>query len=214
MDGLKKQVFDNLREARSGDGKIDELNDNTARTFLGILKKYKEQIEQVNSKKKFLTPAGRNREIEKIQEKARQEIKEIGKLATWENQIKEVQKKFDSGEKTDIQILIQEGREREMREYLRDFRNDLDAMSAFEQKVIEGNSVAVGAITNAPFEIPIDPGILKIGVEKMRLKTNPAAAERLEVLTNGQEIYENFLNFTQAEIGVVFEDPIADIANK
>ena len=125
MDGLKKQAFEKLRGLTTGDTKIDELNDNVARHILGIIGKYENEMTRLDGKKKHFTPAGLHAEIEKAKADAVKELKALNEKANWEKDIEEIQKKFDViPDKSDLQILIAESRQREARSFMRDFKCD------------------------------------------------------------------------------------------
>lgn len=204
MDGLKMQVFDTLRGAKSGDAKVDELNDNVANHIIGIIRKYEDAKARIDGKRKHFTKAGLAEEIEKAQKDAVNELKALDEKASWAKDIAEVNKKFDIvQDKNELQILIEESRQREARLYMKEYSGDsLMFTKEFGRKIEEGDPTIVQAILNSPVEIPVDARVLEAGIAKMRLRQNPDAAQRLEVLENAQEIYTDLINFARREIGI------------
>ena len=204
MDPLKKQILDAILGNKSGDPKIDEVNENLSGYVIGTIRKYKNDIARIETKKTHFTRAGLDDQKEKAKEKAKQEMVDVFEKASWKKDIAQVQKKFDViGERNPIEVLVQEGRQRETRQYLREFKDDIGKMAIFQEKILEGDPIAVGAVKNSVFEfIQIDPAVMKIGVEKMRLRTNPAAAQRLETLQKAQDTYESLKGFFNNEIGI------------
>ncbi|MCK5603023.1 hypothetical protein KAR91_14160 [Candidatus Pacearchaeota archaeon] len=214
MDMLKKQLLDSIKGTRSGDLKIDEANENLSRYVIGTLSKFEEDMARTEAKKTHFTPAGLAAEKEKIRAKAKQEMVEVFEKSSWTRDIGEVGKRFeDLTGKDPIQILIEEGRQRETRQYLREFKDDIAVMAVFQQRVLDGDKTAIGAIENSPFQsVQVDPSVMKIGIEKMRLRSNPAAAERLDVLQKGQAVYESLKTFFHSELGGDGDDPIKALA--
>lgn len=204
MDPLSVQVLESLRAMTSGDKRIDDLNDNVALHIIGIIRKYEEAMTRIDGKKKHFTPAGLHEEIEKAKADAVRELQELDVKASWLKDIEEIHKKFDVvQDKTDLQILIEESRQREVRSLMREVIGDkLIFSKTFGEKIAEGEPTIVQSVLNSPVEIYVEPEILKIGVEKMRLRQNPAAAQRLETLQAAQEIYLDMLNLAKREIGV------------
>ncbi len=205
MDPLNVQVLESLRAMTSGDKRIDDLNDNVARHIIGILRKYEEAMTRIDGKKKHFTPAGLHEEIEKAKADAVRELQELDVKASWLDDIEEIQKKFDVvQDKSDLQILVEEGRQREVRSLMRECIGDdkLAFAKTFGEKIAAGDPTIVQAIVSSPIDIYVEPELLKIGVEKMRLRQNPAAAQRLETLQAAQEIYLDMLNLAKREIGV------------
>ncbi len=207
MDPLRLQVYESFLETKSGDEKLDDLNANFGAHVRGILNQFEETKQRIDTKANLLTPAGREAELAKAREKVIEALKEIDAKGSFSPDIKEINKKFDvDGNATDIQTLITEGRQRETREYLRSLnaKSDLKEMEMIKLKIADGDPTIVGAIANAPYKVmDIDPAILEVGIEKMRLRTNPQAAQRLEVLTTAQDVHENLITFARQEIGAI-----------
>lgn len=213
---MKKVIFDSIRGSRSGDSKLDDLNENVARYITGYLRKYEENVARIKSKKGHYTKAGMDDAIEKARGSIRAEYeKEIGERGGWQKDIAEAQERFDDvTTKEPIQILIEEGRQRETRAYIKECGDDIGKLAAIQAKFLDGNETVVNAVINSPFDIlPMMSGeARKIGVEKMQLRTNPAAAQRLEVLQNAQDTHESMKGFFNAELGGSGEDPIKALA--
>ena len=211
MDGLKTHAFEKLRSISTGDIKIDELNYNVSLHILGIIKKYENEMTRLDGKKKHFTPAGLHVEMEKAKKDAVQELRTLDEKASWEKDIAEVQKKFDIiQDKSDLQVLIAESRQREVRDLMRQFKGDpLKFEAEFGPEIESGEPDIILAIINNPIKIYVRPELLKTGVEKMRLRQDPAAAQRLEVLQHAQEVYINLVNFTRAELDIESENGLA-----
>ena len=205
MDPLRQIAFDAFLETKSGDPALDGLNKNFGAHVKMILNGYEADKAKIDAKSKLLTPAGRQVEFDAARAKV---VSELNELATHDftSDIKEINKKFDvDGNATDIQTLIAEGRQREAREYLRtlNVKQNLEEMELIKLKIAEGDPTIVGALQNAPYPVmDVDPVLLEVGLEKMRLRTNPSAAQRLAVLTQAQDTHENLILFTQQEVGV------------
>jgi hypothetical protein len=211
MDPLRRQVLDSIQAMTTGDPKIDELNRNVSLHIVGFLKTYEDDVARIESKRNHFTKEGLQAEKAKAREKAIQSMNEIDSKATWQKDIDEVNKKFDDqAERSDIQILTQVLREQEARAYFSNIGDIPGRKELFEAKIMSGDPVAVGAVENSFYDMGVSPKILEQGQRAMRLRSNPAAAERLEVLTSAQNTYDSMKGFFNAEIGVGGADPLAD----
>ncbi len=202
MDMLNQEILNSLLSSKSGDTKIDELNYNISRHFVGFLKEYEADLNKIDSNARNYSPAGLKIERDKAGTIARQKMEAIDDKASWTTEIKEVEKRFNgSEEKSDIERLLQYSQEREAREYISSIAGDIGKRAMFEQRIMEGDPIAIGAVQNSFYDMNIDPSIMQVGVDKMRLNSNPAAAQRLEVLQNGEDTYQGMKKLFNAEFG-------------
>ncbi len=215
MDPLNMHVFESLQKSTTGDAKIDDTNLNFGGYLKGILNAHSNEIAGLEARKNHFSGEGFAIETERIRKETLKKLKDIEEKASWKGDIEQAEAKFDVIEdKADLRILIEESREREVRGHMRELKDDLLTFTAeYGHRIETGDPTVVGAIINSPFDIPVDPGLLKMGVEKMRLRKNPTAASRLKALIAAQDIHNDLFSFAVQEIGADAEgENLLDLA--
>ena len=214
MDLLKKQLLASILSDKTGDSKLDEATENLSRYVIGALNNYQEAVARIEGRRDHFTPAGLFAQKQRARAKAREEVKEAFEKNSLAKDIAEVQERFeDHVDRDPIKALVMELRQQEMRRYLLENQEDIGKMAAFEAKVQAGDPVALGAIDNAPFEVlSVPEETMQAGREKLRLNSNPAAADRLATLEKAHGVVEQLKGFFDAELGGTDGDPIADLA--
>jgi len=212
MDYLKQQIFDAKKLAKSGDLKIDESVENVGRIIYGILSKYETALERINANKSQYTPSGLEVQRAKAAKEIQAELNVIREKADYQAQIFELEKKFDDVTAMEpLQVLINEGREREVRAAMMAVSDSLIFDATFGQAIRKGNPTICGAMANSPLPLEIDPELVQIAIEKHRLNRNPGAASRLATFTIAQDSVDHLFQFADQELGIV-ADPVAELA--
>lgn len=205
MDPLRKIVFDAIRAEKTGDEKIDGCNYTASQHVYGILKKFTETCDRVEKNKGELTGKGKRLRVERAGQNSLKELNEIREKSSWQEDIEKIERKFDEpGEmESDIKLLVREFREREAREYMREFKGDSMLFAAeFLAEIEAGDPVICGAICHAPISLKIDPALEDLAREEFRKSRNPSAADRLSTLTEAQKIHTDLFAFAEAELGI------------
>ena len=128
MDPLRKHVFEALQAVTCGDEKIDDSLKTVAAHVKGILRAHGAELEHIERNKSQYTAKGQSVQREKAAKKAQKDLLEVQEKSSWKSDIETIEKKFDVAEdKTDLQILIEEGRQREVRQHMREVAGDGEA---------------------------------------------------------------------------------------
>ncbi len=214
MDPLRLHVFEAIRNQSCGDATIDDTNLNASHYIRGILKKYDQAIDRIETNKSHFTEAGMAIHRAKAAKESLKELREVQEKSSWQVDINKVESRFDDLEtESDIRVLIRESREREVRAAMKQFEGDpLLFNNAFGEQIRAGDPVICGAVVNSPLQMAVDPDIEKTAGEKSRLAQNPAAAQRLSTLSRGQEIHSELFDFATVELGIDPTDNIVDLA--
>jgi len=215
MDILRQHLFEALQNTTTGDAAIDDTNLNASYHIVGILKKHEEAMAKIELNRNHYTAEGKDIKRNEAAKESMKELQEVQEKSSWQVDIDKVEKKFDIiADKTDLQVLIEESRQREIRSAMRKIGDDsLLLESNFGQQIRDGDRDICGAIVNSPLPLSLHPDLFKTANEQYRLSKNPTAASRLNTLTQAQDIHNSLFNFARVELGENAVDNIADLAS-